>query len=77
MKAVIKINLSRKTRHGLTAVIEMIIAKKEEIVSKVNEFIYWRINQKNYIPAVCFEVAVYDSKNNKVNSWSYSPTYRD
>lgn len=76
MKAVIKIKLSRKTRRGLTATFEKIIAKKDEIVSKVNEFIYWRVNQKNYIPAVCFEVAVYDSKNNKVNSWSYSPTYR-
>ena len=67
MKAVIKIKLSRKTRRGLTATFEKIIAKKDEIVSKVNEFIYGRVNQKNYIPAVCFEVAVYDSKNNKVN----------
>lgn len=76
MKAVITQHLVRKTRFGHSITTWWIEAKKEEIVEKVNSYIYERANRHNFIPVEMFEVKIYNSKKQVVNSWEYKPTLR-
>lgn len=77
MKAVITEHLARKTIFGHSYTNWWIEARKEEIVAKVNSYIYERANRHNFIPVVKFEVKIYNSKNQVVNSWEFKPTLRD
>lgn len=77
MRAFIDIHLSRPSWSGRTVLNNIIVADRDHIVDKVNEFIEWRINHHNFIPVDMFKVRIKNQRNDKVvNEWNYKPTYR-
>lgn len=78
MRAFIDIHLSRPSVSGRTVLNKIIVADRDHIVDKVNDFISWRINRHNYIPVDMFNVKIKNQRNDKVvNEWTYKPTYRE
>ena len=55
MRAFIDIHLSRPSWSGRTVLNKVIVADRDHIVDKVNEFIEWRINKHNFIPVDMFK----------------------
>ena len=77
MRAFIDIHLSRPSWSGRTVLNKVIVADRDHIVDKVNEFIDCRINKHNFIPVDMFKVRIKNQRNDKVvNEWNYKPTYR-
>lgn len=75
MKAEIKIYLVKPTRTGKTKLTKKIEGKKNEIVNRINEWIYKRVNKENYIKVTLFEVKIYNYKKQTIKKWNYIPTY--
>ena len=76
MKAIVKQELVRKTWSGKTVLTTKIIGTKDNIEKKANEYISNRILETNKIPVKRFNVEIQTQAGKKVNTWSYSPTYR-
>lgn len=69
--------MEHPTRFGNKVLTKTIMAKKEVIKDKVNEFITERINAKNFIKVSEFRVSIFTQRGKKTNiNWSYKPTYR-
>jgi hypothetical protein len=77
MRAIVKTYLSRPSWSGRTIIEKKIVAKKENIINEVNDFIVKRIHQHNFISVTKFNVKIVNQHNDKVvNEWEYKPTYR-
>lgn len=76
MRAIIREELVRKSWSGRTILVKKVCAKKDNIISKVNDYIIERINRHNFIPVKCFYVEIYTQHGKKVDKWEYKPTYR-
>lgn len=76
MKATIEVHLARPTRKGRTVIAHQLIARKDEIINKVQEYILERAQRTGFIPVKIFKVSIKDYKNRVINTWNYSPTYR-
>lgn len=78
MRAFIDIHLSRPSLSGRTVINKTIVADRDNIVDKVNEFIDWRISKHDFIPVDTFKVRIKNNRNDKVvNEWEYNPKYMD
>lgn len=76
MKAIINEELVKKSWSGRTILNKTIIGTKENIISKVNDYISERISNKNLIKVKNFTVHIYTQKGKKIDKWEYKPTYR-
>lgn len=76
MKAIINEKLIRKNWSGKTILNKTIIGTKENIVSKVNDYISLRISNDNLIPVKEFVINIYNHYGKYINNWNYKPTYR-
>ena len=78
MRAFIDIHLSRPSLTGRTVINKTLVADRDNIVDKVNEFIDWRISKHDFIPVDKFKVRIKNNRNDKVvNEWEYKPKYMD
>lgn len=73
MRAIVLMNLEKPTRNNKTVLREVI--HSNDPISAANEFIFWRVNQKNYIKVDNFQVIVETNHGRLIKAWSYKPSY--
>lgn len=76
MKAIINEELVKKSWSGRTILNKTIIGTKDNITSKVNDYISERISKENLIKVKNFTVHIYTQNGKKIDKWEYKPTYR-
>lgn len=78
MRAVVIMYYMRPTFNGAWVGQKTFLAKEDEIVDIVNEFIYDRANKEGFIPVLKFSVHLYRKSYNErpYKMWEYKPTNR-
>lgn len=76
MKAQICIKLARPTFSGSFFVWRFINGTKQDIESKVQDFISERCADTSLIPPVNFHVELMDGTGRSIKEWNYAPTIR-
>ena len=76
MYAIIDMTLERPTRFGRSVIRKTINARNNFLKNEINNFIFERQRQENFIKVLKFDVRILNYKRKVVESWSYEPTYR-
>ena len=85
MKAIIQQHLAKTCRNNTNITNVYLRGTKEELIQRVNKYIFDRLHKTNYIRVNMFNVILINDKasqynykpKNIVDKWQYIPTYSD